>query len=337
MTLLQYPKNATELFQATKQLADTQRQAIESKRQIGFLVTGENLETILTKQNEQLYKEFVKVALASDVMMCCRVTPKQKQEVVAFVKAEKPNLVTLSIGDGANDVNMITEAHVGVGIKGVEGQQAARAADFSIGEFKLLRRIMFFHGRESYRKNSNLVLYNFFKNVLLNFPNFWFGYYNLFSGQTAYEEVGYQLFNLFYTSLPIGIYALFDRQTSDTVLLKDPKYYAIGPRHIMFNVGRFIRWFAWAILYSFLVTTIAIWLFDYNFAIDSGKTFGFFISGQVVFVVIVMVSNLKICSFANSYSLILVILLIGSAALGFLTWYVVNFFELGSLEHTFTR
>ena len=129
-----------------------------------------------------LYKEFVKISLASEVVMCCRVTPKQKQEVVATVKAERPKVVTLSIGDGANDVNMITEAHVGVGIKGVEGQQAARASDFAIGEFKLLQRLMFFHGRESYRKNSNLVLYNFYKNVLLNFPNFWFGYFNVYSG-----------------------------------------------------------------------------------------------------------------------------------------------------------
>lgn len=70
---------------------------------------------------------------------------------------------------------MITEAHVGVGIRGLEGQQASRSADYAIGEFKLLQRLMFFHGRECYRKNSNLILYCLYKNVLLNMPNFWFG------------------------------------------------------------------------------------------------------------------------------------------------------------------
>ena len=79
----------------------------------------------------------------------------------------------MAIGDGANDVNMITAAHVGIGIRGVEGQQAARAGDYAIGEFKFLRRLLLFHGRENYRRNSYLVCYNFFKNICLVLPQFW--------------------------------------------------------------------------------------------------------------------------------------------------------------------
>ena len=40
---------------------------------------------------------------------------------------------TLAIGDGGNDVRMIQQADIGVGISGREGLQAARAADYSIG------------------------------------------------------------------------------------------------------------------------------------------------------------------------------------------------------------
>ncbi len=56
-----------------------------------------------------------------NAVLCCRVSPKQKQEVVSLVRREKPSVKTLAIGDGANDVNMITAAHVGIGIRGVEG------------------------------------------------------------------------------------------------------------------------------------------------------------------------------------------------------------------------
>lgn len=257
MEIFQYPKDVNDPYQATVQIRDQQKLAIGKNKKTAFLVEGALLSNIMTKQNQQLYSEFSKVALASDVVLCCRVTPVQKQEIVAMVKGEIPKAVTLSIGDGANDVNMITEAHVGVGIKGVEGQQAARAADYAIGEFQMLKRLLFFHGRESYRKNSNLVLYNFYKNVLLNFPNFWFGSFSWFSGQTAYEEVGYQLFNLAFTSFPIGIYSVFDKQTSDTVLLRDPKYYAVGPQRILFNSWRFWKWFFWALIYSAIISLLA--------------------------------------------------------------------------------
>lgn len=159
---------------------------------------------------------------------------------------QRPEAITLSIGDGANDVNMITEAHVGIGIKGLEGQQAARAADFSIGEFRMLKRLLFFHGRESYRKNATLILYNFFKNVVLCMPQFWFGINNYLSGQTLYEAINYQLFNITYTSLPIILYALFDKQTTDLILLADPIFYEPGPKRLLFNTKRFLVWFSWA-------------------------------------------------------------------------------------------
>ena len=166
-------------------------------------------------------------------------------------------MVTLSIGDGANDVNMITEAHVGIGIKGLEGQQAARASDFSIGEFKMLKRLMFFHGRESYRKNANLILYNFYKNILLCLPQFWHGYTNWLSGQRLYEGISFQLFNMVYTSVPILLYALFDRQTSDVILVSNPEFYGPGPLCLLFNAKRYILWILNAIVHSFAITLIA--------------------------------------------------------------------------------
>ena len=83
-----------------------------------------------------------------------------------MIRKRIPKKVTLSIGDGANDVSMILQAHIGVGILGKEGQQAARSADYAIGQFKFLKPLMFVHGREAYRRNSLLILYTFYKNVL---------------------------------------------------------------------------------------------------------------------------------------------------------------------------
>lgn len=106
-------------------------------------------------------------------ILCCRVSPKQKAQIVSVVKQHNTNIVTLAIGDGANDVNMITAAHIGIGIRGVEGRQASRASDYSISKFKYLKRLLFVHGRESYRKNSFIVVYNFYKNIIFVIPQFW--------------------------------------------------------------------------------------------------------------------------------------------------------------------
>lgn len=50
--------------------------------------------------------EFVSTACACKAVICCRVTPLQKAQVVELIKKHK-KAVTLAIGDGANDVGMI--------------------------------------------------------------------------------------------------------------------------------------------------------------------------------------------------------------------------------------
>ena len=108
-----------------------------------------------------------------------------------MVRNAHPRKNTLSIGDGANDVAMIMKAHVGVGIAGREGMQAARSSDFAIGQFRFLRPLMFLHGREAYRRNSDLVCYTFYKNMLYVVPQTWFGFFSAFSGQVLYEPFIY--------------------------------------------------------------------------------------------------------------------------------------------------
>jgi phospholipid-transporting ATPase len=145
-----------------------------------------------------------------------------------MVRIKNKELTTLAIGDGANDVNMISAAHVGIGISGLEGQQAARSSDYAIGQFKFLKPLLFQHGRECYRRNSYLISYMFYKNVIFVFPMFWYGFYSVFSGVSFYEPFIYQLYNMFFTSNPIIYYALFDYEFQKETFLKDPKLYVIG-------------------------------------------------------------------------------------------------------------
>lgn len=112
--------------------------------------------------------------------------------------------ICLAIGDGANDVSMIQKAHVGIGIFGKEGNQAARAADYAIHQFKYdpfqlslttsplhpeylltrhLKRLLCIHGRKNYIQTTGLVQYFFYKNICYNLPFVWYSFFNGFSAQ----------------------------------------------------------------------------------------------------------------------------------------------------------
>jgi len=135
---------------------------------MGVIVSGEALLKVL--ENEQITPKFVRLVDKADVVLACRVSPKQKADIVQMVRKGHEQAVTLAIGDGANDVNMIAQAHVGIGIEGLEGMQAARASDYAISQFKFLRPLLFYHGREAYRRNATLAVYMFYKNILFVMP-----------------------------------------------------------------------------------------------------------------------------------------------------------------------
>ena len=88
-------------------------------RKLALVINGEALSLINNKQEGR--QKLLEVVDKISVVLACRVTPKQKSEIVQMIREKFPSKVTLSIGDGANDVNMITTAHVGVGIAGLEG------------------------------------------------------------------------------------------------------------------------------------------------------------------------------------------------------------------------
>jgi len=218
----------------------------------GTVVSGDALIKIM--EDEFLQQKLNFIASKCSAVLCCRVSPKQKQEIVKLVKKSLPHLKTLAIGDGANDVNMITEAHIGVGIKGVEGQQAARSSDFAIAEFKHLRRLVFVYGREAYRKNSTMVLYCFFKNILLVMPQFWYAmvFVNS-SGVIIYNEILYQFVNIIYTSVPIVCYAVLDRDCSYDTLEYSHQYYYPGPKKLFFNSMVFWQWVMFAAIEGLMI------------------------------------------------------------------------------------
>ena len=174
-----------------------------------------------------------------------------------MMRKRNPNKTTLAIGDGANDVNMITAAHIGIGIAGLEGAQAARASDYSIGQFRFLKNLLFVHGREAYRRNSYLIAYMFYKNVFEVMPIWMYGWLSTFSGTSIYATILYQCYNTVFTSWPVIWFATNDFEFSKKILLKRPKLYWIGINDVYFNKWVFWRWFFYGMGQSTLIMFVS--------------------------------------------------------------------------------
>uniref|UniRef100_A0A8C5HD07 Phospholipid-transporting ATPase n=1 Tax=Gouania willdenowi TaxID=441366 RepID=A0A8C5HD07_GOUWI len=168
-------------------------------------------------------------------VICCRVTPKQKANVVSLVKKYK-KAVTLSIGDGANDVNMIKTADIGVGISGQEGMQAVMSSDYAFAQFRYLQRLLLVHGRWSYIRMCKFLRFFFFKNFAFTLVHFW---YSFFNGYSAQVNMFITLYNLCYSSLPVLLVGLLDQDVNDRLSLKFPKLYLPGQQGLLFNYKNF--------------------------------------------------------------------------------------------------
>ena len=176
--------------------------------QFGILVDEKALLTI--NEDESIQKIFLEIAKDANSVICCRVSPLQKSQVVKMMKNYDKEGITLAIGDGGNDVSMIMEAHIGVGIYGEEGMRAVQSSDYAIGEFQCLTPLLFFHGRTNYVRNTECIKYFFYKNFVFTLVQFLYGFYCNFTGQTIIDDWFITTFNLLFTSLPLALRALLD-------------------------------------------------------------------------------------------------------------------------------
>lgn len=157
----------------------------EDKKKVAIIIDGTALNFVLLNFEQSLM--YLAVLKKCESVICCRVTPKQKASVVKMVK-NYLGKCCLAIGDGGNDVNMIQQGNVGIGLFGLEGMQAANASDFAVPEFQCIERLLFVHGRWLYLRNAEMILYFFYKNMLFTIPQFFFAIFNAYSAQSLFES-----------------------------------------------------------------------------------------------------------------------------------------------------
>lgn len=270
---------------------------------IALVIDGKSLENALRPRLRPLFYQVTKMCSS---VICCRVSPKQKADIVDFVRFYEPESITLAIGDGANDVGMIQAAHIGVGISGQEGMQAVNSSDYAIGQFRFLQRLLFVHGRWAYRRVAKLMSYMLYKNVTYVLTTFWFGCFCGFSGQPLILDIAAQSFNVLYTSLPLVLFAVLDQDISSESAAKFPYLYSLGQKNVLLARRVFWPWILNGIWHSVIIFFVSAWGFQGDLPLSahhknhpatvssSGQGDGLVTLGFVVFTNLVIVVNLKL-------------------------------------------
>uniref|UniRef100_A0A8B9QK31 Phospholipid-transporting ATPase n=1 Tax=Apteryx owenii TaxID=8824 RepID=A0A8B9QK31_APTOW len=267
-------------------------------QEYGLIIDGSTLSLILNPSQDSSssnYKNiFLQICLKCAAVLCCRMAPLQKAQIVRMVKNTKGSPITLSVGDGANDVSMILEAHVGIGIKGKEGRQASRNSDYAVPKFKHLRKLLLAHGHLYYVRIAHLVQYFFYKNLCFILPQFLYQFFCGFSQQPLYDAAYLTMYNICFTSLPILAYSLLEQHISIDTLTSDPQLYMKVSDNAMLQWKPFLYWTFLGAFEGLVFFFGVYFLFQNSSLEDNGKVFGNWTFGTIVFTVLVFTVTLKL-------------------------------------------
>ncbi|XP_053687798.1 phospholipid-transporting ATPase IF isoform X2 [Sabethes cyaneus] len=308
------------------------------EREYALLIDGASLAIAL----QHLKEVFRDVSIKCRAVLCCRLSPLQKCEVVQLMKTVESAPVTAAIGDGANDVSMIQEAHVGIGIVGKEGRQAARCADYALAKFCMIKKLFLVHGHFFSTRLSILVLYFFYKNLIFMGIQFFFQIHSMFSSQSVYDSVFLTLYNVVYTSLPVLVLALTEKPYKDEVLMKEPSLYQRVAGNKQYAWKYFIGWMFLALYHSTIIYVFCWAVWGTNPAIYAWwpATASFACFGTIAIHNVVVLANLKLLLEAiyKSYAFIASIWL---SIFGFMgTTFIYNLFNInydGDMLHVYNN
>ncbi|KAI8335810.1 hypothetical protein BC941DRAFT_64273 [Chlamydoabsidia padenii] len=309
--------NARDEQETLEQLRNSQNQVdhVSGNQKCALVIDGESLKFALEAPARE---ELLRLGTQCMAVVCCRVSPMQKAKVVNLVK-KGLKVMTLSIGDGANDVSMIQEANVGVGISGEEGRQAVMASDYAIAQFRYLSKLLLVHGRWSYLRTSEMILTFFYKNIMWTLVLFWYQIFCGFSGTMMFDYSYITLYNLVFTSLPCIFAGVLDQDLKAEYSFKFPQLYLMGIRNDKFKRSRFYLTVFDAIYQSAICFGVPYLIFIGGKMSRSGyDTEGVYELGTFIAGIAVIIANALVGFTIFSWTWVMVLVIVISSATFFI-------------------
>ncbi|PAV86956.1 hypothetical protein WR25_25624 isoform B [Diploscapter pachys] len=297
------------------------------QKEFAMIIDGKSLVHALVGEART---HFAELCLRCRAVVCCRMSPMQKAEVVDVVRKIGKHVV-LAVGDGANDVAMIQAANVGIGISGEEGLQAASASDYAIPRFHFLRRLLLVHGAWNHDRSVKVILYSFYKNICLYIIELWFAIFSAWSGQTIFDRWTIGMFNVIFTAWPPLILGLFDRPVPAHQMLRYPALYHSFQKRA-FSIWNFSLWIGMALVHSLSLFFLSYFFLESQVVWANGRVGGWLMLGNCCYSFVVTTVCLKALLECDSWTWPLFASCFGSIAL----WIIVLWIYAAVFPDVFT-
>ncbi|XP_068632358.1 phospholipid-transporting ATPase IF-like [Battus philenor] len=308
-----------------------------SYRDLTLIVDGTSMSCIL---DTPAAPAFVEVSLKCSAVLCCRLSPIQKAKIVKLIKNSPTRPITAAIGDGANDISMIQEAHVGFGIFGKEGHQAARSADFAFTKFSMVKKMLLVMGHWYYQRLATLIHYFFYKNLVLGNIMLFFQVHCAFSTQSIYDSMYLTLYNMVFTSVPCIILAVTDQRWPANLLMKNPTLYRQIKNNKLMSWWYFLAWILTSVYHSVLIYGFSKLTLLSSVINGDGKNVDLWSFGAILFHLMMLVVSLKLWLQARYHTLLFVVSILLSVLsyIIFNTIYSLIYLQMdGDVLGTYTR
>jgi phospholipid-translocating ATPase len=288
-----------------------------SHKDFAIIIEGRTLAVALAEARD----DFRRLGMMCRSVICCRVTPAQKALVVALVK--DTGAMCLAIGDGGNDVSMIQEAQVGVGISGREGLQAARSADYAIGKFAFLGRLLLVHGHYSLYRSSFLAQYSFYKSMTMAIIQVGFALVSGYAGSSFFNTFSLTTYNVIFTGAPVVAFAITDKHLSVDTLLSVPKAYSEAVRGAYLNLRSVFGWIGLSAFHGVAMLAAGLGIYGPSYLSRQGDPEDYESTPVAVFTALIIQQTLLVALNAHYFSGILHLVLWSTLAALFASLLVV--------------
>ncbi|CAH8292742.1 unnamed protein product [Schistosoma turkestanicum] len=293
---------------------------------IGLIIDGKSLQYAL---HNSIRNAFLELCMSVTTVLCCRVTPLQKASIVKLVQIglakytrQGTTPVIAAIGDGGNDVAMILQANIGVGVYGKEGREAVRASDYSVTQFQHIQRLFLLHGHWSYYRITITMLFFYHKAVAFVSNQICVTCFAGFSEIPSFGTILFICYNLTMTFLVSLGYGMFERHLREHDLLTKPYLYKAISHQANLKAWYILLWVSdgiWHGLVTFFIPYFCLAggqfyaeAMFYEVNKNSRATYDFKMIGNASFVFLWIAVTIRSTIWTRDFNLMLIMCHIGT-------------------------